>query len=502
MHSAKKFSREKIGIWIAWSVLSTLLLYALLHSPAGLILVIIVGLSGQGFAILTAIAVGGGIVGRLVCGHHGGFVRGVAFSLTPFVILSLVLSATKALEPESHGSRERRKAISRCKLELPSIAKEYFVESLLVESGEIEDEMLEKLLGKRGLQFVELQTKRLPAYADLPEEWGVVSAIGRRYVTPRESQFVKISLAQKGDPKCVEHLFDSDRRKLGVPFSPKACFRVEAVQESSSSHAIRSIPASDHSGYIRWSLIDLRTGKTLAALTSNDLADRPSSSHSTNVSEMKSVFHGTVDCGAPHHSIMATLRARPRAEFPRLTLSTRLVETEGIGISTQRRTATVHVEEKSIGDWKELRHGEHGIERISGEENGWTEAFLRAEKEGWAALDGYLLDYNSGELISIDMAGNITASKSGFVYKTSYSTTGSRPWDTMLISYSVTGKVLQRVLLKTERNRAESELGYCDAGLNWTNNEVLSYDTKCEPGKDEIWVRKIPVEKLNLAPAE
>ena len=87
MTEEKNIKGPEVFFWIAWLIVSPLLLYTLIVAPAGLALAILVGLNKMGFVLVGAFALAGGLAGRLVCGRNGGFTKGVIFSVAPFLVL-------------------------------------------------------------------------------------------------------------------------------------------------------------------------------------------------------------------------------------------------------------------------------------------------------------------------------------------------------------------------------------------------------------------------------
>jgi hypothetical protein len=403
----------------------------------------------------------------------------IAGSLLILISAGLVLRtfmppalSAKDMEREARNKRYW-KALPVCKKELSGIASEYLVESLLLDTNKIEQFTLKRLLGDKGVRFVELKADVIEGKNEKTDAWGLG---GYRdlvsLMVDKEVKYVRFDLSIDGDSRCSNEIRISSTGPR-APFSPYACIRVTTDQQARASHAIKAFPLDDGSGLIRWTLVEQSTGNVLAALTSGDQPNNPRRVRGASSWE-------SIDCDQPYFTFTNVLRGTPPNTRQGLSLVRRKIKPRVVDLGSDAIA------------WPEIPVDETRIPDSKGNEDkrthpwgkDWKAAYGRAEETGFADVGGELIDYANGELLSLGslkfgpdsskfgphwLHGETGASKHGFVF------VFQRPSGIHLVRYDFDGEMKWQGLIRPN-GYDKSTAGKLNlSSVKWADDEIRIY---------------------------
>jgi hypothetical protein len=352
--------------------------------------------------------------------------KGLAGAVLACLSTSLAMRAIIFTPPPSaDGIKARAEAerhmhaAAQCEGELRQIDDEYIVDSLLLDTNFSEINTIERLLGDSGIRFVELKANRFKLPYDEAERWGVwllPGNGGKTYDVNPDTKYVRFELSKAGDPHCDASSHNRLDIKLQAPFAPDACIRVTTDQKSLASHAIKALPATDGTDFIRWTLLEQSSGNALVALTSSDRPDRPEGSSGGGKS--RSVKYGKISCFGPYFTLPQALGGIPGHATPSLSLVRRRIEPRLVDLNSD----SVIWSEINVDAAEAPKAEAQSIKDTALFGEGWRTAYAKAQSSGYASVDRELIDYKAGELLSLGTLKfekelsypHTTASKHGF----------------------------------------------------------------------------------------
>lgn len=405
---------------------------------------------------------------------------------------------------------QRELGVKACQAELQNAEAEYVADSLLIESGQINQHLLRDFLGYRGLKFVEMKARALPLRGQQGDavEWGITSFLGEsayRYLAPKDVNYIRISLTTKNDPKCELKALGLDFGSPSVPFSPDACLKLESSPTSEASHAIKAIPIENQPGYIRWSLIDQRTNKTLLGLASLNVSEGIIRGDTTDEKLKKHSKTGTLNCLNPHDSLMTLVRSDPPTSTAmRLALMRRVVDAAAIEADVEPNGwPEILGNEVAISDsdWGS-KNSEHRLRSPWGSD--WEEAFRSAERSGWSSTSAGLIDFSAGELVELKvpkyrnewLRGYTAGSKDGFVFVASLGRHISN--GVLMARYALSGELVWRGVLRSKTTHPENIGNLEPRGLELVDGVVRIYGFRYDKiaGQSSVVFVSVPFSEI------
>ena len=373
-----------------------------------------------------------------------------------------------------------------CEKDLDAISAEIEVSSVLVESGSISPQMLRKLIGDRGLRFVEIRAKNIPMGHNAKQKsaWGISLVGERSYLLDPGIAYVKISLSQTGDSHCRKR----ESRDLGIdmesaPFSPKACLRIDFEGYPTASHSLKALPISGNAKLIRWTLVEQGSGKALIALASAEDAASPRGSNVAG-REAKRIGNGFVSCDTPHWSILDILRSRKNSH--RLALVSRLVQAQtpsvaGYGVD---KWPQIVADEDEVPSWSDPLNY-RAAKGLTASGTVWEHAFREAEKKGYASAGEKFIDYGAGELLTPVVPRENATSNEGFVRWVGDGFFFIRYWHRgkegiPVVRYSRDGKILWRAFVTSSRPIPATVGRFGLEGAEESGDDLLLYGNRSD----------------------
>lgn len=407
------------------------------------------------------------------------------------VVIKPIPPSSEDLEREARG-KKRDLALAKCAGEIQQVADEYVVESLLLDAPLIEQFALKQLLGDRGIRFVELRADRIGVQNSERKAWGVlaVSGIqGSRIELNPDSRYVRFDLAKIEDPLCTKSYgFGIGGTGPEAPFAPDTCIRATPGNKSFASHAIRAIPASDGTGLIRWSLVEQSSDKVLVALTSSDAPDSPVQQPANGG---KSAKFGLVSCNQPYFTLINALNGVAQQGRQSLSLTRRRIEPKLADLSSDAIAwAEIRVDEIEVPE-----AGKTGAERTSPWGKDWERAYDKAERTGFADVGEELIDFKSGELLSLGalkyeekwiQPTYVGASSNGFAF------VFGRPDGLRLVRFGFDGELKWQG--KIQVNGRDSSVPAWPEIMNvkWAENELRIYVFRRNGQNVSHWLMRVP----------
>ena len=213
MSVADKTTLEKSLPWIIWAAISPVVLYTLLNSSFGLLIVILGALGGGGFLLigLAVLVFGGGAIGWC-SDREGGFAKGVAFVLIPFVGLFVYFCVSDVYSDENVASIAQRKAEALLEKQDAIPITGLYVESISLRYS------LNGLLVDRRIPMIEGDVSGAGWLFDLTNDIMSIKSAGRKYF--------RLSLGSIDNPDCFAWRNESDNPVKSLSVRSQTCVRI------------------------------------------------------------------------------------------------------------------------------------------------------------------------------------------------------------------------------------------------------------------------------------
>jgi len=389
-------------------------------------------------------------------------------------------------------SASRESGIRLCSADLHQIIGPVAVESLLIESGRVEERKLAELLGSRGLKFVELRARAGQDWRTKQKTYGVDAFNGdstMHFGVAPGVKIVRVGLARKGDAACTKQDIWGSRDFTGrPPIAPDACLRVDFEEQSRASHALRALPAEGHPGFIKWSLVEQASGKVFAGLTSSDDALHPSMQGGGGEAEQKAIADDIVHCRSPHFSLMNLVYGPARKPDERLSLGEQLVtlDIEAAEPDNTGSWEALDVPEQAVSDWSRGESARHGP--------AWKDAFRIAQQSGWAGYADGVIDFKAGVVAAPrlrarpGLRAEMRGSNQGFMAAWS-----SGPNNLALAQFGTDGRLLWKRQIVSSLPVQDPRARFDLMGMEWDAGEVRLYGFRRITAGKEVDVRVLMV---------
>lgn len=315
--------------------------------------------------------------------------------------LSIALAGFLAWRFLGDPERERTWRLetwAQCKRELQSIPETVQVAGIADEGAALRKTMISDLFSSRGLAFIEVRVNRKfsrVAYPDGSQEdgWRLPGI---------QSSWVRIELANSKSPKCVAAPYGLDYRINRPPFLPDTCLAITPIDQPSSRYVLKFSPAKVDQIFREagsWSLVDQKSGQTLAKLPTVDTEDSISAS---GLSKSFKKVHA--DCRSPH-SVLVNLLWGDGGQGEQLLSQATVTATPDIR-KLQERTAEFG---EVLPDVQEVywTKDEHRLLFGAGiHQEAWEAAVDQARREGLSNYGRKLLHWDSRRLVDLRISSD------------------------------------------------------------------------------------------------